>query len=61
MIILNRAEAPPSTLKESPMLRLVQFTKGKYTYVVMHKRQMETSLIMRYCFPQKPKLAQNQS
>lgn len=43
------------------MIRLVQFTKGKYMYVVLHRKQMDTSLIMRYCFPQQLKQAQNQN
>ena len=43
------------------MTKLVQYSKGRYTYIVLHKKQMATSLIMRYCFPVKPKLAQNQS
>ena len=43
------------------MIRLVQFTKGKYMYVVMHKKQMDTSLIMRYCYPTKQKQALNQN
>jgi Fe-S cluster assembly protein SufD len=59
--ILNRTENPSSILEELLMIRLVQFSKGKYMYVVLHKKQMDTSLIMRYCFPQQLKQAQNQS
>ena len=43
------------------MTRLVQFSKGKYMYVVLHKKQMDTSLIMRYCFRKQPMQAQNQN
>ena len=43
------------------MIKLVQYSKGKYTYIVLHKKQMATNLIMRYCFPTKPKLAQSRN
>lgn len=43
------------------MTKVVQYSKGRYMYIVLHKKQMATNLIMRYCYPAKPKLAQNQS
>lgn len=43
------------------MIKLVQFSKGKYTYVVLHKKQMETSLVMRYCSPKTQKQALSRS